>query len=104
MGGQDRQVGGLVERTVVRGIGTLAILGAIAFFIAGIPAIAIFLGVSGIVFWISSLQWRQRYGNVVDTPPEGYKPTGEVYLNPGGNGRVAVYFKGIRRIYVRQDG
>ncbi len=94
----------LVEKLVVRGIGTLALLGAIIFLIVGIRTITVYLGASGIAFWIASLNWRQRYENVVDTPPEGYQPTGELYENPGGDGPVAVYFKGIHRIYVKKGG
>lgn len=93
----------MVEKTVVRGIGTLAILGGIAFFFVGIGAIAWYLVVAGVVFWVSSLGWRARYLKVEETAPEGYRPTGEVYENPGGKGPVAVYFKGIRRVYVRQS-
>ncbi len=93
----------LVEPTIVRGLGTLAILGAVAFLIAGLHLIALYLFLSGVAFWISSLRWTRRYENVVDSPPEGYRPTGEVYANPGGDGPVAVYFKGIRRIYVKMS-
>ena len=93
----------LVERWVVRGIGTLAILGAAAFLVAGLRTIAIYLLLSGVAFWLSGLNGRQRYENVLDAPPEGFRPTGEVYDNPGGSGPVAVYFKGISRVYVRQE-
>jgi hypothetical protein len=102
MDGKTSQVKAmLVEPTIVRGLGTLAILGAVAFLIAGLHLIALYLFLSGAAFWISSLRWTRRYENVVDSPPEGFRPTGEVYANPGGDGPVAVYFKGIRRIYVK---
>lgn len=91
-----------VDRWLVRGIGTLAVLGAFAFLIAGLHAIFIYLLLSGVVFWIFSLRWPRRYQNVLDEPPEGFRPTGEVYTNPGADEPVAVYFKGIRRVYVKK--
>lgn len=104
MDGQTGKVtGGLVDRTVVRGIGTLALVGMVIFFIVGVPIIAVYLGLAGIAFWVFSLKWQRRYENVLDAAPEGYQPTGEVYSNPPASdgAKVAVYFKGIRRVYVR---
>ncbi len=92
-----------MERVVVRGAGTVGIIGAIIFFIAKLDTIAIYLLVAGAAFWIFSLGWGRRYEHVLDKAPEGYRPTGEVYTNPGGDGPVAVYFKGIRRIYVKAE-
>lgn len=103
----DREIGemktDLIEIYIVRGIGTLALVGAAIFLIMAIHSIAIYLAAAGVAFWISSLGWKRRYENVIDVVPEGYRPTGEVYVNPGAGHDVAVYFKGIRRIYVRQD-
>lgn len=93
----------LVDRWVVLGIGALSVLGGIIFLIMGVHAIAIYLFAAGVAFLLSSLAWRQRYQNILGQVPEGYLPTGEVYENPGGDGPVAVYFKGIRRVYVRAD-
>lgn len=92
----------LVDRVLVRAIGTLSLLGGIGFLAAGLKLIALYLGAAGVAFWIASFGWQKRYQNVLDTPPEGYKPTGEVYPNPPGSEKVAVYFKGIRRVYVKQ--
>lgn len=102
MAGETGEIGlRLVERLIVRGIGTLSLAGGVAFLIVGIRAIAIYLFMAGFALWLSSLRWGQRYQNIVDAPPEGYRPTGEIYSNPGGEGPVAVYFNGIRRIYVK---
>ena len=92
----------LMERWLLRGAGTLALLGGLGFLLVGLRLIALYLALAGVAFWIASLGWHQRYENVLDAPPEGYRPTGEVYPNPEGSERVAVYFKGIRRVYVRQ--
>ncbi|NMP22302.1 hypothetical protein HIJ39_08045 [Sulfobacillus sp. DSM 109850] len=94
----------MVERVIVRGIGTLSFVGVIIFFIVGIPAIAVYLGLAGIAFWVFSLGWQKRYESVLEEPPEGFQPTGEVYNNPGGSSsKVAVYFRGIRRVYVKSQ-
>jgi len=93
----------LVERVIVRGVGSLALVGMVIFFIMGIHSIAIYLGAAGVAFWISSMGWHARYQNVLDVPPGGYRPTGEIYTNPGASSAVAVYFKGIRRVYVKMS-
>ena len=93
----------LVDRVVVRGAGTVGLVGALIFFIVGVPAIGIYLALAGIAFWVFSLGWRARYENVLESAPEGFQPTGEVFVNPGGS-PVAVYFQGIRRVYVKKKG
>lgn len=101
---EARQVGlRLVDRVVVRGAGTVGLIGAVIFFIVGVPAIGVYLALAGIAFWVFSMGWRSRYENVLDTAPEGFQPTGEVLVNPGGS-PVTVYFKGIRRVYVKANG
>lgn len=90
-----------VGRAVVMGIGSVALVGGLAFLVVGVPAIAVYLLASGILFWGSTWGWYARYQRVLDVPPEGFQPTGEVLANPGGSGRVAVYYQGIRRVYVR---
>lgn len=91
----------LVDRIIVRAVGTVAILGGVAFFIAHLPTIGSYLVGSGIVFWLFTVSWKARYQRVLSQPPDGWEPTGETYLNPGGAGPVAVWHKGIRRVYVR---
>lgn len=91
----------LVDRSIVRGAGTVSLIGAVIFIFVGIPSISVYLALAGIVFWGFSLGWKRRYENVLESPPDGFRPTGEVYANAGGEGSVAVYFKGIRRVYVR---
>ena len=104
MAGKTGEVGRLlVDRVIVRGVGSLALLGAMIFLFMGIHAIAIYLFLAGAAFWISSLNWQRRYDNVLESPPAGFRPTGEVYINPGSDSAVAVYFKGIRRVYVKSD-
>lgn len=106
MAGQTGQVAtGLVDRTIVRGIGTLSLLGAVIFFFVGIPTITVYLALAGIAFWVFSWSWTRRYENVLDEPPEGFQPTGEIFNNPGGeSSEVAVYFRGIQRVYVKHQG
>lgn len=94
----------LVDRLIVRAVGTVAVLGGLAFFIAHLPTIGYYLVGSGIIFWAFSWSWNARYQNVRAEPPntaDGWEPTGETYLNPGGQGPVEVWHKGIKRIYVR---
>ncbi len=105
----DRQTGqvgtGLVDRTIVRGIGTLSLLGAVIFVFVGVPTIAVYLALAGIAFWVFSRSWTRRYENVLDEPPEGFQPTGEIFSNPGADSsKVAVYFRGIQRVYVKHPG
>ncbi|MHB1610659.1 MAG: hypothetical protein ACYCT0_03100 [Sulfobacillus sp.] len=56
------------------------------------------------IFWTFTIGWTARYQRVLDEPPnreEGWEPTGETYLNPGGKGPVQVWHKGIKRVYAR---
>lgn len=103
MAGSDRQMNPPVNegRILVQAIGTLSIVGGIIFWVVGIPAISIYLLVAGIIYWLSTRKWTARYQRVLDAPPEGFVPTGEVYINPGSDDSVAVYYHGIRRVYVR---
>lgn len=90
-----------VGRTVVRGIGLLSLIGGTLFLLAHLKVIAFYLMGSGLIFLAFTLGWAERYQNVLAQVPEGFRPTGEVYENPGGK-PVAVYYKGIRRVYVYQ--
>ncbi len=96
----------LVDRVIVRSVGTVAILGGLAFFIAQLPTIGYYLVGSGLIFWAFTWSWKSRYQRVQaesPDPTEGWEPTGETYLNPGGQGPVAVWHKGIKRIYVLME-
>lgn len=93
----------LVDRLIVRAVGTVALLGGMAFFIAHLPTIGYYLGGAGIIFWTFTWGWSARYQRVLAHPPDpkdGWEPTGETYLNPGGGGPVAVWHRGIQRLYV----
>ncbi|WP_053958908.1 hypothetical protein [Sulfobacillus thermosulfidooxidans] len=89
-----------VDQIIVRGAGALAIVGGIIFFAIGVPQIGYYLVPVGIVFLAFTIGWKARYERVLDDPPPGYEPTGEVYVNPGGP-PVEVWHSGIRRVYVR---
>ncbi len=56
---------------------------------------------SGIVFGLVGVRWTVRFRGVLEAPPSGAAPTGEVYSNPGATGPVAAFYRGIRRVYVR---
>jgi hypothetical protein len=92
-----------VDQIVVRGTGTVAVVGGIIFGMVGIPQIMYYLIGAGIILLAFSLGWNARYQRVLANVPQGgYEPTGEVYVNPGGS-PVEVWHKGIRRVYVRHQ-
>lgn len=91
----------LVDKMVVRAAGAVAVAGGLIFFALGIAAIGGYLVAAGVVFWVFTLNWHQRYQAVLDEPPAGFEPTGEVYPNPGSAHAVAVWHRGIRRVYVK---
>lgn len=93
----------LVDKLLVRGIGTLSGIGAAIFLAIGLPLIALYLALAGAAFWGFSLGWKARHERVLDEPPPGWRPTGERYPNPGGPDPVEVWFSGIRRVYVRRS-
>lgn len=99
MSGGTRNVG----RILVRAVGSLSIWGGVLFVVAGLPAIGWYLGLAGVIYWIFTLGWQERYAHVLPKPPDGYRPTGEIYPNPGGKGPVAVYYRGTERVYVLAD-
>lgn len=81
--------------------GGLAALGGIIFFLMGIPEVGWYLLVAGLFLAASTMRWGVRFRHVLATAPAGYEPTGEAYLNPGGEGPVTVWHRGIRRAYVQ---
>ncbi|MCY0864699.1 MAG: hypothetical protein OWQ57_07100 [Sulfobacillus sp.] len=92
----------MVDKKLVQGIGTVALFGSALFFgVLHVTAVGVYLLLAGVVFWLFTIGWTARYQRVLDAPPDGYRPTGEIYPNPGGDGPVAVYFRGIRRVYVK---
>jgi hypothetical protein len=90
----------LVDRTIVRAAGIVAVVGGLIFWVIGVPSISYYLVPAGIVFLLFTINWKARYENILDEAPKGYEPTGEVYTNPGGY-PVEVWYSGIRRVYVR---
>ncbi len=90
----------LVDRTLVRATGIVSLVGGLIFLAIGVPSISYYLIPAGIIFLAFTVNWKARYENVLDEPPKGYEPTGEVYPNPGGQ-PVEVWHLGIRRVYVR---
>lgn len=89
-------------RTVMRLLGAVSVVGGVLFYLTwGVPLVSGYLVGAGVLFLVYTIGWRQRYQTVLDAPPEGFEPTGEVYVNPGGPGPVAVWHRGIRRVYVR---
>ncbi len=92
---------GLPGRALLRLAGAVSIVGAIAFFVIHIPAIGWYLLGAGVVFELTTVRWHQRYLDVLEDPPEGMRPTGELYANPGAKHPVAVWQEGIRREYVQ---
>ncbi|MCY0880442.1 MAG: hypothetical protein OWS74_00450 [Firmicutes bacterium] len=94
----------LVDRTFVRVIGIVAIVGGLIFFGVNVPSVGYYLIGSGLIFLLSTWGWKKRYENVLEAPPEGFSPTGEIYINPGSTGPVEVWHKGIRRVYVAYHG
>lgn len=95
------QVGGRVGKNVVGLTALVSIIGSIPWFFMHLPSIGGYLLGAGILFAVMYLTWPARYAKVLDAPPPGYQPTGEVYVNPGADAPVSVYFQGIRRLYVR---
>ncbi len=92
-------------RTVMRLLGAVSIIGGLLFYLAWrVPLVSGYLVGAGLLFLIDTIGWHQRYQVVLDQAPEGFEPTGEVYVNPGGEGPVAVWHQGIRRLYVRAMG
>ncbi|MCL4352177.1 MAG: hypothetical protein M1318_05970 [Firmicutes bacterium] len=84
--------------------GIVAIIGGLIFFAIQLPSIGGYLVASGLIFLAFTLGWTARYQRVLREPPDthdGWEPTGETYLNPGGDGPVAVWHKGIKRVYVK---
>jgi hypothetical protein len=93
----------LPGRSLLWAVGGISIVGAIIFFIMRLPTIGWYLFGAGVIFEIATLGWHQRYSHVLDTPPEGFIPTGEAYSNPGAHDPVTVWQKGIRREYVKGE-
>jgi phosphatidylglycerol:prolipoprotein diacylglycerol transferase len=90
-----------VGRPLLMIAGVVSILGGLVFVVGPhIPAIGYYLIAAGIALGVSGLRWAVRYTAVTEAAPEGALPTGEVYSNPGGQGPVAVLYRGIRRFYV----
>jgi len=87
-------------KTLVQVMGGVSLAGGIGFVLGHVPSIGWYLIGSGVVLLAATVGWMTRYLYVRQEPPEGYAPTGELYLNPGGPSPVAVWFKGIRREYV----
>ena len=103
MAGKSRPLT-LFDRGWLRSLTVLSWLGSAIFFIGRLPIIGIYLGFSGFAFLMASLHFDRRYQHVLTSPPEGYEPTGERYPNPPGDNSVAVYHRGIRRVYVVDKG
>jgi hypothetical protein len=93
-----------VGRRLVLATGTLSIIGGVLFeLVLRVPAVAVYLIAAGVFFDLMALRWPARYREVATTPPEGYRATGERYVNPGAGTGVGVWARGLRLIYV-QDG
>ncbi len=92
-----------VGRRVIGLTGLASLLGALAFFLLRLPVIGGYLLGAGLVFGIMVWTWPRRYRSVLETPPEGYTATGEVYVNPGSSDAVSVWHHGIHRVYVRRQ-
>lgn len=91
----------MVDRILVRAAGSLSIVGAMLFFwVVQVPLIAGFLLLVGLVLWAFTINWKARHEVVLSSPPEGFRPTGEHYSNPGAEHSVDVWHRGIRRVYV----
>jgi len=94
-------INGRVGKTVIGLTGVASIIGALSFFIIALPSIGGYLLGSGVLFALVYVTWPQRYQNVLNEPPAGYRPTGERYVNPGSPDPVSVWHDGITRVYVR---
>ncbi len=90
-----------VGKNVVGLTSLVSIIGGAAFFAIHLPSIGGYLLGAGILFALMYLTWPRRYQNVLESPPDGYTATGEVYTNPGDSDPISVWNKGIRRVYVR---
>ncbi len=99
MAGKDRPLT-LFDRRWLRALSVLSWLGSALCFGDRLPVIAIYLALSGFAFLTTSLGFNRRHQNVLTAPPQGYEPTGERYPNPPGGNMVAVYHRGIHRLYV----
>ncbi len=86
-------------KTLVQVLGGVSVAGGLGFLAGHIPSIGWYLIGAGLVLVASTVGWATRYLRVQDVPPEGYQPTGEVYLNPGGPSPVSVWFRGIHRVF-----
>jgi hypothetical protein len=93
--------GRLMDRRLLEGIGVLAVVGGVAFFLDAIPAIGVYLVAAGLIFLGFSQSMKRRYGTVLTAPPDGYRFTGERLPNPPDGGYVEVWHRGIARVYVQ---
>ena len=90
----------LMDRILLRAIGTLALVGGVIFFLDQLPLIGGYLVLAGLTFMAFSIGFRRRYQNVLKSPPDGYEFTGERLFTPPGEESVEVWHRGIARVYV----
>jgi hypothetical protein len=90
----------LVERWLLRGVGSLGGLGGIAFLLAHLPAIGVYLLAAGAALWGFTWKWHHRFDRVSDQPPPDWQATGERYWDPGRGQWVAVWAAEAGRVYV----
>ena len=99
MAGKNRQMK-LFDQRWLRALSVLAWLGSALFFGDHLPLIGGYLAAAGFALLVTSLGFERRYQRVLGTPPEGFEPTGEQFPNPPHGNTVAVYHRGVRRVYV----